>query len=33
MWLPKDASWLAEFEAELLGFPGTRYDDQVDSLS
>jgi predicted phage terminase large subunit-like protein len=33
MWLPKDEPWLAEFEAELLGFPGTRYDDQVDSLS
>jgi predicted phage terminase large subunit-like protein len=33
MVLPKDAPWLAEFEAELLGFPGTRYDDQVDSLS
>jgi predicted phage terminase large subunit-like protein len=33
MWLPKDAPWLAEFEAELLGFPGTRYDDQVDGLS
>jgi predicted phage terminase large subunit-like protein len=33
MWLPKDAPWLGEFEAELLGFPGTRYDDQVDSLS
>lgn len=33
MWLPKDAPWLAEFEAELLGFPGTRHDDQVDSLS
>jgi predicted phage terminase large subunit-like protein len=33
MWLPKDAPWLAEFEAELLGFPGARHDDQVDSLS
>ena len=29
MWLPRDAAWLAEFEAELLGFPGARYDDQV----
>ena len=29
----KDAPWLAEFEAELLGFPGARHDDQVDSLS
>jgi predicted phage terminase large subunit-like protein len=33
MWLPKDAPWLGEFEAELLGFPGARHDDQVDSLS
>lgn len=33
VWLPKDAPWLAAFEAELLGFPGARYDDQVDSLS
>jgi predicted phage terminase large subunit-like protein len=33
MRLPKEASWLAEFEAELLGFPGARHDDQVDSLS
>jgi predicted phage terminase large subunit-like protein len=33
MCLPKDAPWLAEFEAELLGFPGARHDDQVDALS
>ena len=33
MVLPKDAPWLGEFESELLGFPATRYDDQVDSLS
>ena len=33
MWSPKDAPWLAGFEAELLGFPGARHDDQVDSLS
>lgn len=25
--------WLAEYEAELLGFPNTRHDDQVDSTS
>lgn len=31
--LPKDASWLAEFERELLSFPHAKYDDQVDSLS
>lgn len=31
--LPKDAQWLATFVAELLGFPSTRHDDQVDALS
>jgi predicted phage terminase large subunit-like protein len=33
IFLPEHASWLAEFEAELLAFPGSRYDDQVDSVS
>lgn len=33
VWLPNDALWLAAFEAELLGFPAARYDDQVDSVS
>jgi predicted phage terminase large subunit-like protein len=27
------AAWLDELLAELLGFPGTRHDDQVDSVS
>jgi predicted phage terminase large subunit-like protein len=31
--LPKEAPWLAEFKAELLGFPSGRYKDQVDALS
>ncbi len=31
--LPKQASWLAEYEAELLSFPTGTYDDQVDSTS
>lgn len=31
--LPSEASWLAEFKSELLGFPNTRHDDQVDALS
>ena len=31
--LPEDASWLAELEAELFSFPGSRHDDQVDSIS
>jgi predicted phage terminase large subunit-like protein len=30
--LPNAASWLAEFENELLAFPNGRYDDQVDAL-
>jgi predicted phage terminase large subunit-like protein len=31
--LRQDAPWLGDFVAELLGFPGVRHDDQVDSLS
>jgi predicted phage terminase large subunit-like protein len=31
--LPKDAAWLADFLDELLGFPASRHDDQVDSVS
>jgi predicted phage terminase large subunit-like protein len=31
--LPKDAPWLGEFTGELLGFPNSRFDDQVDALS
>jgi predicted phage terminase large subunit-like protein len=30
--LPRRASWLEEFTAELLAFPG-RHDDQVDALA
>jgi len=30
---PERAPWLAELEAELFSFPGSRYDDQVDSIS
>lgn len=30
--VPAEASWLAAFEHELLGFPNARHDDQVDSL-
>lgn len=33
VWLPRTASWLADFKAELLAFPASRHDDQVDSLS
>ena len=31
--LPREAPWLAPFKEELLGFPSTRHDDQVDALS
>lgn len=30
---PKEAAWLDELMTELLGFPGVRHDDQVDSIS
>jgi predicted phage terminase large subunit-like protein len=30
--LPAEALWLADFENELLAFPGGRYDDQIDAL-
>jgi predicted phage terminase large subunit-like protein len=30
--LPKEASWIGDFESELLAFPNGRYDDQVDAL-
>ena len=31
--LPKQASWLADYLAELLAFPHVAYDDQIDSVS
>lgn len=31
--LPDEAPWLAEFKAELLGFPNARYDDQADATA
>lgn len=31
--LPQEALWLADFKAELLGFPNARYDDQADALT
>ena len=33
VWLPHSAPWLQDFLAEMLAFPGGRYDDQVDSVS
>jgi predicted phage terminase large subunit-like protein len=31
--LPRNAKWLADYVAELIGFPGTKFDDQVDSTT
>jgi predicted phage terminase large subunit-like protein len=33
VYLPREASWLGELLNELLLFPQTRFDDQVDSVS
>jgi len=29
--LPSEAPWLDEYVRELTGFPGAKFDDQVDS--
>ncbi|MFG1193142.1 phage terminase large subunit [Xanthobacter flavus] len=31
--LPREAPWLEDFLAQLLAFPGSRHDDQVDATS
>jgi len=31
--LPRSALWLDEFTRELTTFPGSKYDDQVDSTT
>lgn len=33
VFFPRDASWLAELERELLQFPAGKHDDQVDVLA
>jgi predicted phage terminase large subunit-like protein len=33
VFLPERAPWLADLEAELFAFPGSRHDDQCDSVS
>jgi predicted phage terminase large subunit-like protein len=33
VYLPREASWLAEYVHELTTFPKSKYDDQVDSTS
>ena len=32
LYVPRAASWRAEFESELLRFPAAKHDDQVDAL-
>lgn len=33
VFLPKQAQWLDDYVREITGFPGSKYDDQVDSTS
>jgi predicted phage terminase large subunit-like protein len=33
VFLPRHAPWLGEFRREVLAFPNSRYNDQVDALS
>ncbi|WP_126177104.1 phage terminase large subunit [Tsuneonella rigui] len=33
LFLPREAPWLAEFIAEVVGFPNKRHDDQADALA
>jgi hypothetical protein len=33
VFLPEQAPWLNDYIAELTGFSGTKYDDQVDSTT
>lgn len=33
VFLPREASWLPDYQREVLSFPNARHDDQVDSTS
>lgn len=33
VWLPLEAPWLADFEAEIFSFPNATHDDQTDTLT
>ncbi len=33
MFLPEQASWLPDYEAEMTSFPNSAHDDQVDMTS
>ena len=32
VFVPSQASWLPEFRSEIRAFPGSKFDDQVDSV-
>jgi phage terminase large subunit-like protein len=32
LFYPKNAPWVADWLAELLNFPASKYDDQVDAM-
>jgi predicted phage terminase large subunit-like protein len=31
--IPRRASWLEDFRSEIMAFPASKYDDQIDALS
>lgn len=33
IFLPQQATWLEEYRNDLISFPGSKYDDQVDSTT
>ena len=33
VWFPSGSSWVPELEKEILNFPNSQFDDQIDSLS
>jgi AcrR family transcriptional regulator len=33
IFLPRQSRWLKDYVAEITGFPGTKFDDQVDSTT
>jgi hypothetical protein len=33
LYLPREAPWLGDCLHEILSFPNTRHDDQIDSIS
>jgi predicted phage terminase large subunit-like protein len=33
VFLPESAAWLEDYRTEVIGFPGSKYNDQVDSTA